>query len=494
MDDFKENNPGEEKEEPLSSTFDPNTEAVKNEMEKLAKTFQQELDKAKQEASSAEEDAPEILIQGLEDIPEKAEPNEPEEIPEDELCECCGEKRRGTYDDPDSCYCNDCDEGLRHYPFDFLKVFLTLAVLALVFYSGYTFAGNMNVFVAAQKADKLVAQNKITSAIEAYTDIANTLVKDKTSAVMLYKKEVTLAYRLGYMDDLSTLNQNFKDWELNLPHLKKVKDIFQDAENFTYTSQAINTMLSEYAVEEYKDLPYDEVIDRLTALEGTDIPATTATAAEDGEATTAASSVSAKKYNKAMIYYFKVFLARNCGKDIETQIKYAEQIKTECPEYSWMYAPVLCDLYSKTGQDITELLKLIRANDSEDYTADVYEINDLRIKGEYDAAIEKCDALIDTGSEIDYEFYRVKSLCYLAKGDYDSAFTVVEKAYEANSYSIDVIDTYAICAAILGKDDIYTQMQTTLIENGYDLSDSVKGFKDGTLTLDDILLKGDYDV
>lgn len=492
MDDLKENNPGEEKEEPLSSTFDPNTEEVKNEMEALAEIFQRELDKVKEEAGAEAEETPEILIQSLEDIPVKAVQDEPEEIPENELCECCGENRRGTYDNPDSNYCSDCDEGLRHYPFDFLKVFLTLAVLALVFYSGYIFADHMGVFVTAQKADKLVKENKITSAVDAYADLANTLVQDKMSAEMIYKREVISAYRIGYINDISPLAQNFKSWEFNLPHLKRVKEIFQDVEDFSFTAQAISSIIYEYDIEEYNELPYDEVIEKITALETADLPETTASA--EGETTTAVSAVSAKNYNKAMIYYYKAIIAYSCGKDLETQIKFAEQIRTERPEYVWMYASVLCDLYSKTGRDISELCALLRENDSEDYTADVYEINGLRIKGEYDVAIEKCAALIDAGSEIDYEFYRIEALCYLAKGDYDSAFTVVEKAYAANNYSIEVIDTYALCAAALGKDDIYTQMQTILTSNGYDLYDSVKNFKAGTLTLDDILLKGDYDV
>lgn len=498
MDDFKENNPDEEKEERISSTFDPNTEEVKNEMEELAKTFKRELDKVQAEVNAEETDtegdAHEILIQSLEDIPVKAEKDEPEEIPEDELCECCNEKRRGTDNNPDSPYCNDCDEGLRHYPFDFLKVFLVLVVLALVFYSGYIFADHMSLFVSAQKADKLVSQNKLTSAIDAYADLANTMVNDNMGGEMIYKKEILTAYKMGYVGDIADIAAIYKSWELKLPHLKKVNKALLDAEELTITAQAAYTILSEYDVENPKTIPYDEALAKLTSLETSDIPETTAAATDSTTATTQASAVKAQKYNKAMIYYYKCSLARMCEKDIQIQVGFAEQIKSEYPDYVWLYTPILGDLYSKTGRDVSEICELIRSVDSEDYIADVFEIQSLRIKGEYDAAIKRCDEIISAGSEIDYEIYRNKALCYLATGDYDSAYSTVSKAYEANSYSIDVIDTFALCAAVLGKDDIYTQMQTTLTDNGYDLADSVKGYKAGTLTLDDILLKGDFDV
>lgn len=97
-------------------------------MEELAATFQRELDKTKAEAEEKGE-----LIQELEDIPEASTGNDDEEPSEAELCECCGEKRRGTKADPDSPYCEECDLGLRHYPFSFLNVFLSLLLLHLFF-------------------------------------------------------------------------------------------------------------------------------------------------------------------------------------------------------------------------------------------------------------------------------------------------------------------------------------------------------------------------
>ena len=45
------------------------------------------------------------------DVYKRQTGNDDEEPSEAELCECCGEKRRGTKADPDSPYCEECDLG-----------------------------------------------------------------------------------------------------------------------------------------------------------------------------------------------------------------------------------------------------------------------------------------------------------------------------------------------------------------------------------------------
>lgn len=69
-----------------------------------------------------------------------------------------------------------------------------------------------------------------------------------------------------------------------------------------------------------------------------------------------------------------------------------------------------------------------------------------------------------------------------------------EKAYDDNGNSLEVIDTLALCAVLKNDDATYNSMESLLDGSGYSLSDKVTGFKAGTVTLDDILLKGAYDV
>ena len=69
-----------------------------------------------------------------------------------------------------------------------------------------------------------------------------------------------------------------------------------------------------------------------------------------------------------------------------------------------------------------------------------------------------------------------------------------EKGLCDNGNSLEVIDTLALCAVLKNDDATYSSMESLLDGSGYSLSDKVTGFKAGTVTLDDILLKGAYDV
>ena len=109
-------NPPAEPVVPVAETADE--QALHDEMEELAKVFQAELDRAKSEAKAVAENAPvdpEIELSDAAQIPPAAEKTVAENapIPEEELCDCCGEKRRGTAKDPDSPFCTECDAGLR---------------------------------------------------------------------------------------------------------------------------------------------------------------------------------------------------------------------------------------------------------------------------------------------------------------------------------------------------------------------------------------------
>ena len=76
-------------------------DALKQELEGIRDLLQQELDHAGDEP----------LIQALDEVQEE-EP-EDEEIPEDELCKCCGERRRDTSFGEDYPYCSECRDVMK---------------------------------------------------------------------------------------------------------------------------------------------------------------------------------------------------------------------------------------------------------------------------------------------------------------------------------------------------------------------------------------------
>ena len=487
----------ENKEKELNATED---ERLKQELEELAKTFQEELDKAKaEEAAKTETDDTENtenegeLIQELEDLEHIEE--EEDEIPEKELCVCCGEKRRGTKKNPDSEYCYECEKALRHYPFELLNVIIPVLAVAFCLYGCYIFSNYMSIYTSAQQADKYVSQNKLYTAYSAYDTAVNKMKAKKVNGEMIYKRSLDCAYKSGEFLNSSVDTAVFKEWELKLPHLKSVYDIQRETLEMDATRAAIEGIIYQYDVENVEDLPYDKIIKEIEAL--TDEPAKMAPLI-DGEteeeiSTTTAYNIKVKRYNRPMILYYEFYLSVVCEKDIETQISFLEKIREESPEKTWLYAAMLGDLYNKSGKDTTEICKYMRSINSEDTGADVIEATALRIKGKYDESIEICNKFIDREDIYMYEFCRQKAICYLLKGDYSTAYKAAYEAYSQSTIPLTA-NLLMICSIATENTDVYDEIAELYAESEVDISEEVLAYKDGTMTLEQIFTKGDFDV
>jgi hypothetical protein len=101
---------------------------LNDELEKLVKTFQEELDKA-QELS--DEEFVEVFADEL------------GVIEDEDLCECCGERRRDKSRGKNYPYCSVCRENMKYYPLNFsgiitAVVFIAVSFLFNVLNSGFT--------------------------------------------------------------------------------------------------------------------------------------------------------------------------------------------------------------------------------------------------------------------------------------------------------------------------------------------------------------------
>ncbi|MGN1118004.1 MAG: hypothetical protein ACI4RU_05280, partial [Acutalibacteraceae bacterium] len=107
-------------------------------------------------------------IQDYEDE-EEQEKEEDEEIADDELCQCCGEKKRDTSFGEDYPYCEDCRELMKHSPVSFFGVLALFCVLVLTGVSVYMF-GSSNAEIANQalSAEEYIMKGNVYSAINAY--------------------------------------------------------------------------------------------------------------------------------------------------------------------------------------------------------------------------------------------------------------------------------------------------------------------------------------
>ena len=99
-------------------------DALNDELEMLAGIFREELKNA-------------------EDMPEEefieAYADELGIIPEEDLCECCGERRKDKTYGNSYQYCSVCRENMKHYPLGAVSVLITIAVIILSVSSVMTF-------------------------------------------------------------------------------------------------------------------------------------------------------------------------------------------------------------------------------------------------------------------------------------------------------------------------------------------------------------------
>lgn len=483
--------------DPVPAVETESEQALHDEMEELAKVFQEELDRAKAEAKEVAENAPvDPEIELSETVPSQSPASAAPEAPmsEDELCECCGEKRRGTANDPNSPYCMECDTGLRHYPFDFLHIFFVLVAICFVFYGGYVFADHTETFVAVQKADSLRAQGKLYSALDAYTSAANTMVNNQINGELVYKREILLASDLGYVNGLTEPSSNIRPWELSLPHFRSLKKVLDTSAEIMATVQAANTLLAPYETTAPQDIPYDDLLAQLEALKTASVPAEQ-TDSDGTESAADAYEPKAEHYHSALVNFYKYDVALLCEKDLDTQIAFLEEIQKDAPEMVWLYAPLLVELYAKTNRDIAPLCQAMERFNAEDHSPAVARVIQKRIQGQYTEATALCDEALNTSSDLNTEFYRQKALMLLAQGSYRDAYTLINTAYEeSTSPSLLTVYTVALSAAAAGEETVYNEIVEMLTNYGYTVPAELTGYKNGSVTLEQILFEGDYDI
>ncbi|MDO4848027.1 MAG: hypothetical protein Q3968_07875 [Clostridiaceae bacterium] len=475
---------------------------LRAEMDELARTFQEELDKAKAEeeiraAEQAKEQ--EILIQELEDDV-RYDTETPDEIPEEELCECCGEKRRGTKDNPDSPYCRDCERGLRRYPFELLNVLIVLIVLGLSVVACINFAQRTQIYAAAARAQHLEKQKLLYTSYSAYDNVIG-LMKDKElNGELVYQRAVRNMLLIDMVDDMGTYENQFKLFELKLPHLKTAYNTFRTYEGYRLAQLDGYQVLYEEAQKiedgDYSKLPYAEIVGRIDALLSVSTEESYKYQESLGEGAEESPSYLVKidNYDPAMMEFFKFYAAALSGQDNEIQIAHLEKVRAAYPELTWLYGAFLGDLYNKSGKDVEELCKQLESYNAEDSTADIIRTTNLRINGKRTDAIALAQKNIDKGSPNAYEFYRQQAICYLLDGDFDKAYSAAGSGYENYQYSVQVCEVYAIASIAAGRTDSYDEVVKLFEENGVKMSDEVLAYKDGTVSLEEIFAQGDYDI
>lgn len=193
-------------------------EILKEEMEELARIFREELGKAREEAEEdeAEEiteedlDKKEYEVEGYAVTKGKSKEKETEIEEEVELCECCGERPRGTARDPHSPFCKECAAIMEKYPYDVKGLIMLLVSIAFVFLSLITFAEVTPVFANTYRGNMARKEHKLYSSLSYYSD-AEYYIADNNMTLdfkNLRRSEIILFYQFGVDELVETNFQN----------------------------------------------------------------------------------------------------------------------------------------------------------------------------------------------------------------------------------------------------------------------------------------------
>ncbi|NLA77835.1 MAG: hypothetical protein GX851_08435, partial [Clostridiales bacterium] len=150
----------------------PEDEKLSGELEKLKNMFRSELKMAREEVEneSAQKESADILIQDVEPMENAPVPEEPaEEIPEDMLCECCGENMRDTSVSEDFQYCETCYATMKKYPYSWRYFLLAAAFIVCMVFSCWKFVIDADSYSYYKQGLAYEKERKITSAHEMYT-------------------------------------------------------------------------------------------------------------------------------------------------------------------------------------------------------------------------------------------------------------------------------------------------------------------------------------
>ena len=362
------------------------------------------------------------------------------------------------------------------------------------------FAGNANVYVDALNAQKAEKENMLYTANSDYSTLLETMNDKSIRGEMVYKRAILNLSKIGGYQDMEEYTESFKTWELRLPHFKSVANAFEEKNAFERTRdtcyEIIYSNIPEDAMEP-SEVPYDTIITQLEALETQSLEPVTYSEEDVSDGlvtTTAAYSIEADAYSKAMISYFKFYTAAISEQPADTQIGFLEEIKNDYPEMTWLYGPMLGDLYVKAQKDVTDYCAFLKEVNAEDSYADVAMATSLRIQGNYEDSLLLCKQKVSENDDYTFEYYRQSALSCLALGEYETACTAAKSAYDEYNYSIQVLDTLALCYAAAGNEDGYGEVEQIFAQSGMTVSDEVKDYKDGKITLDNIIKEGDFDV
>lgn len=445
-------------------------EALVKELEEIRDMFQEALDNAATEEPDGE------FIQELEEFDDEDEvpAEEKEELP---LCECCGEAPVSESYGEGYSYCDSCRELMKHYPLRIGGVIAILLMIVTFGLSVYFGMDSMENAIVVLEAQACAGQDKMMSTVQSLYAYAETDIGSKKATDLLIEGFV----RTGYVSNArDTIKANYTDKELSRPWNKDYKRIVDFVDNFLATRDEIQDVVNEAF--SGKDFDAEKLLSELDAAKESYIDE------ENGE-----------KYNALIIDYYKYEVLRLSEADLEKQLEVLLGIE-EADKYGlaeWIYAPSVCEVAGKMGNKelAEEYFKRMKKTNSEDmkaYTSMALYYRYLEVP-DSDAIIKLCEEAAANAYGGDTSYYPSLVIGYIIKGEGALAFDTMTEYMNSNYYTVSNCNLYALSALYCGNTEVYDNMVKTLANSGFEISEVVTGYKNGTVSLEDAIadMRGD---
>ena len=493
----------------------PDAENIKDEMEELAKVFKEELEKAKQEAENDADELQNLQVEGYN--PQTVSLGEKTTIADDELCEYCGERRRGTEKDPDSPYCSECEETLEKYPYDYRGVIAVIVTVCIAVAAIFLFAISTPLFASMKQADKAKDNGHLYTAINKYNDAseyANNL-SAKNKCYNLHRKMALVCFDMVNMNSaLTEIGDNIPDSVLKLLTFKDVNDILDASERMQATAMVAQKYIGQYA--QVNDESYDKIIGHLDALSGKKIYISGTEYHDETEKDFTPDGTETEVIaDEGWLCMYKYAAAQQMNKEPEVIAGYLEDVANSSEYMKTLVGSLLATTYAGLLEDYEKAEELAnylkeKNSDSPEYHMVMSVIYRHRDK-DYDKALKICDdglkmlEALPNGEnyvmQYGYMLQIQQTLNYIMQDKYEDAYETIKGAYDnlsmTGGLTIQVRDLYAMLA-LQTKDKETFDALALEIESYGDASiaftSDVTDYKAGKLTLKEIAESGRYDL
>ena len=448
---------------------------LKQELEELRDMFQQELDKATEEAENPQE-----LIVESEESAQESDADEIEEEP-GKPCECCGEHPCATEYGEDYPYCEECRKFMKKYPLRWSGI-VTAVIMAIVFVATtYVGTGYAEDFMSVADAAAYYDSGKLMTALNGYYGYLSSVTSDRIS-MKAVKDSIDGFVKTGYVADaVDLVNRVYSENQLKLPWNKKYASLEAESDALTESYYTITDIITPVLND--KDYDYDTVMADLDALyEKTD---------DEGNPVVV---------NPVFIEYYRyvvMSIAEKGNDELLAQLKKTAEKDTD-GNLQWIYLSNYCGIAAKSGDlKLTEkLYKQMLDTSSEDTNAYVALASYYRYTEtpDPDKMLEICEEAKKVAASGDLGYLPTMAIAYMLKGEGAVALETMGEFMSLGGYTVQSCNLYALCALYNGNEEIYNDMKDMLETSGYEISDTVKQYKKGKLEIMDILTDKEGDI